>query len=77
MVISLVCQIKLIWTDEFGVGRMMMADEGVEDTEARVSQMVGVISAGTFDADPLSLSSADGRVARRRMTCHRRECMVG
>ena len=56
---------------------MMMADEGVEDTEARVSRMVGVISAGTFDADPLSLSSADGKVARRRMTCHRRECMVG
>ena len=77
MVISLVCYMKLIWTDGFGVGRMLMADESVEDTEARVSRMVGVISACTFDADPLSLSSADGKEARRRMTCHRRECMVG
>lgn len=58
MVISLVCQIKLVWTDEFGVGRMMMADEGVENSEARVSRMVGVVSVGTFDADLLSLSSA-------------------
>ena len=37
---------------------MMMADEGVEDSEARVSRMVGVVSVGTFDADLLSLSSA-------------------
>ena len=35
MVISLVRQVKLIWTDKFGVGRMVMADEGVEDTEVR------------------------------------------
>ncbi len=35
MVISLVRQIKLIWTDEFGVGRMVMADEGVENSEVR------------------------------------------
>ena len=36
MVISLARQVKLIWTDKFGVGRMVvMADEGVEDTEVR------------------------------------------
>ena len=58
MVISLVHPVKLIWTDEFGVGRMVMADEGVENMQVRRSKMVGVVSVGTFDADPLSLSSA-------------------
>ena len=58
MVISLVCQAKLIWTYEFGVGMMVIADEGVENTEARVSRIISVISVATFDADLLSLSSA-------------------
>ena len=58
MVVSLVCQVKLIWTHEFGVGRMVMVDVGVESSEARVSRMVGVVNVGTSDADPLSLSSA-------------------
>lgn len=35
-----------------------MADEGVENMQVRRSRMVGVVSVGTFDADPLSLSSA-------------------
>ena len=52
MVISLVRQIKLIWTDEFGVGMMVMVDEGVENTEARMSRMVSVVGVGTSDADP-------------------------
>lgn len=58
MVISLVCRVKLIWTYEFGVGMMVIADEGVENMEVRVSGMISVISVATFDADPLSLSSA-------------------
>ncbi len=58
MVISLVRQVKLIWTDESGVGMMVMADEGVENTEARMSRMDSVVNVGTSDADPLSLSSA-------------------
>lgn len=37
---------------------MVIVDKGVEDTEARVSGMVSVVSVATFDADPLSLSSA-------------------
>ena len=40
---------------------MVMVDKSVEITEARVSGMIGVVSVAsvaTFDADPLSLSSA-------------------
>lgn len=37
---------------------MVMVDQGVENTEARVSETVSVVSVATFDADPLSLSSA-------------------
>ena len=37
---------------------MVMVDKSVEITEARVSRMVSVVSVATFDADPLSLSSA-------------------
>ena len=37
---------------------IVIADEGVENMEARVSGMISVIGVATSDADPLSLSSA-------------------